>query len=77
MIWMICNVPHYMHILKSLDELLLVNLFSFETFWHIKIHGGQTKFPDLVFATQWSNEGFKFTSFIWGNFYGSFAITRT
>ena len=41
------------------------------------IHGGQTKFPDLVFATQWSNEGFKFTSFIWGNFYGSFAITRT
>ena len=34
---MICNVPHYKQILKSLDKMLLGNLFSFETFWHIKI----------------------------------------
>ena len=51
-------------------------IVKFMRFWN-EIHGGQTKFPDLVFATQWTNEGFKFTAFNWGNLYGSFAIIRT
>ena len=38
------------------------------------LNGGQAKFPDLVFATQWSNEAFKSNAFNWGNLYGSFAI---
>ena len=59
------NWFHVKEILSSLGDYLL------------DLHGGQTKFPDLVFATQWTNEGFKFTSFNWGNLYGSFAIIRT